>query len=36
MLFTAEGQRLSGAFSAIVAIIILAILYSRKASAFFK
>lgn len=36
MLFTASGQRWSGLGSAIVAIIILAILYSRKASAFFN
>lgn len=36
MLFTASGQRWSGLGAALVAIIILAILYSRKASAFFN
>jgi hypothetical protein len=36
MLFTAAGQRWSGVFSAIVAVIVLAILYSKRASAFFS
>jgi hypothetical protein len=36
LLFTAAGQRWSGLFSAVVALIILAILYSRRASEFFR
>ena len=36
MLFTAGGQRWSGLFSAIVALIVLGILYSKRASAFFN
>lgn len=36
MLFTASGQRWSGLFAAIVALIVLGILYSRRASAFFS
>lgn len=36
MLIAASGQRVNGLGSVIVAVIVLAILYSRKASAFFR
>lgn len=36
MLLTAGGQRWSGLGSAIVAVIVLAILYGKRASAFFR